>query len=323
MFGSQKGCAPATNSWRRKKEPKGWRCFWNPACAIASFKLCSWWTSLVTSRNWALQHPGSDSIMSFHFSNWDFVYLFDFVSTPEFFILPSTWCRWQTCVWKVPCKGKEATWTSRNCSIWAAALLKTRRRWSMAKHAWLVNSSTCGLMARFLMEGWSLNPKAQAWRSLKFVCNFQHFLLTRFGFYPSDSKQTLKMDRKKIGPTALIVVPIFCASLQNSFEEKKDIECYSYFDTPGSMDLQVLVRSGNEFKIHPDQQKQWVQCGGRITEELLGFTRHVFMTNYSQQQVRVFLNIKQKGLKWFEHMLEFYDSVCPLLVVYFYNPSQN
>jgi len=36
------------------------------------------------------------------------------------------------------------------------------------------------------------------------------------------------------------------------------------------MELQVLVRSGADFKIHPDQVRQWKNVGGTITQEFLG-----------------------------------------------------
>ena len=35
------------------------------------------------------------------------------------------------------------------------------------------------------------------------------------------------------------------------------------------MDLQVLTQVGNEFRIHPDQQRQWTQLGGEYGAKLL------------------------------------------------------
>ena len=52
-------------------------------------------------------------------------------------------------------------------------------------------------------------------------------------------------------------------------KEKDDIECYKFLDSPDTMELQVLVRAGSEFKIHPDQAKQWNQVGGTFAQEPL------------------------------------------------------
>lgn len=61
------------------------------------------------------------------------------------------------------------------------------------------------------------------------------------------------------------------------FQEKDDIDCWKQFDSPDSMKLQVLVRSGTEFKIHPDQQKQWTQVGGTYAQEPLARIKHVIL----------------------------------------------
>ena len=63
-------------------------------------------------------------------------------------------------------------------------------------------------------------------------------------------------------------------------QEKDDIDCWKQFDTPDSMKLQVLVRSGTEFKIHPDQQKQWTQVGGTYAQEPLARTKHVVVPDF-------------------------------------------
>ena len=52
-------------------------------------------------------------------------------------------------------------------------------------------------------------------------------------------------------------------------QEKKDIEGLKYLDAPEGMDLQVLVRDGCEFKIHPDQNRQWTNTGGEVAKEYL------------------------------------------------------
>ncbi|CAL1152126.1 unnamed protein product [Cladocopium goreaui] len=44
--------------------------------------------------------------------------------------------------------------------------------------------------------------------------------------------------------------------------EKSAIDAFKYYENPQSMDLQVLTQVGNEFRIHPDQQRQWTQLGG-------------------------------------------------------------
>jgi len=50
-------------------------------------------------------------------------------------------------------------------------------------------------------------------------------------------------------------------------QEKDAIEGHKYLDAPDSLELQALVKSGNEFKIHPDQIRQWTNSGGTITSQ--------------------------------------------------------
>ena len=38
-------------------------------------------------------------------------------------------------------------------------------------------------------------------------------------------------------------------------QEKDEIDGYKFLDSPDRMNLEVLVRSGTEFRIHPDQVK--------------------------------------------------------------------
>ena len=50
-------------------------------------------------------------------------------------------------------------------------------------------------------------------------------------------------------------------------QEKDAIDGHKYLDAPESLELQVLVKSGSEFKIHPDQIRQWTNAGGTITAQ--------------------------------------------------------
>ena len=59
-------------------------------------------------------------------------------------------------------------------------------------------------------------------------------------------------------------------------QEKKAIDGYKFIDSPESLELQVLVRSGSDFKIHPDQCRQWSNFGGTITQELLSLWLKMF-----------------------------------------------
>ena len=56
-------------------------------------------------------------------------------------------------------------------------------------------------------------------------------------------------------------------------QEKVGIDGYQHFHNPETMELQVLVKSGSEFKIHPDQCRQWSNTGGQVTQQLLGETK--------------------------------------------------
>ncbi|CAK9042526.1 Uncharacterized protein SCF082_LOCUS24459 [Durusdinium trenchii] len=47
----------------------------------------------------------------------------------------------------------------------------------------------------------------------------------------------------------------------NDQSEKAGIDCYKYMNDPASLELQVLVKSGSDFKIHPDQMRQWENAG--------------------------------------------------------------
>ena len=51
---------------------------------------------------------------------------------------------------------------------------------------------------------------------------------------------------------------------------KKNVDGAELITEPEKMELQVLVRSGADFKIHPDQVRQWKNVGGTITQEFLG-----------------------------------------------------
>lgn len=52
----------------------------------------------------------------------------------------------------------------------------------------------------------------------------------------------------------------------NRFEEKSEIEGHKYIGDPISLELQMLVKSGNEFKINPDQIRQWENAGSEFAE---------------------------------------------------------
>ncbi|CAK9064429.1 Uncharacterized protein SCF082_LOCUS33169 [Durusdinium trenchii] len=52
-----------------------------------------------------------------------------------------------------------------------------------------------------------------------------------------------------------------------SDEEKSAIEGHQYLENLDNLDLQVLVKSGAEYKIHPDQLRQWEAVGGDIGDE--------------------------------------------------------
>ena len=46
------------------------------------------------------------------------------------------------------------------------------------------------------------------------------------------------------------------------------------------MNLQVLVRNGSVFQIHPDQVRQWRNAGGSYLEELPGvYLHHICVYN--------------------------------------------
>ena len=47
------------------------------------------------------------------------------------------------------------------------------------------------------------------------------------------------------------------------------------------MDLQVLTQVGNEFRIHPDQQRQWLQLGGDYGAKLLD--SRIFFFSFSSR----------------------------------------
>ena len=57
-------------------------------------------------------------------------------------------------------------------------------------------------------------------------------------------------------------------------QEKRDIDGVAYLDKPETMELKVLVRSGHEFRIHPDHQRQWTNVGGDTTAQLLGGSKN-------------------------------------------------
>ena len=78
----------------------------------------------------------------------------------------------------------------------------------------------------------------------------------------------------------------FCFLFFLTYEEKADIDSYAVLENPDALELQVLVRSGSEFKVHPDQIRQWTNAGGSFATECPGLcqqflknqTRHFFET---------------------------------------------
>lgn len=53
-------------------------------------------------------------------------------------------------------------------------------------------------------------------------------------------------------------------------EEKAQIDSYKFFEKLSSLDLQVLVQSGSDFRINPDRVRQWTQSGGELGRKFLG-----------------------------------------------------